>query len=98
MPKSKKHGLAYNGSTGSQDGGAATYNTVTRYPVYFTPGVHNPRIVASNHSHNIYALGFELLELLDIWRDVVGLASGSESAYEQLPDQLRGPCRAEFSG
>lgn len=67
---------------GSSSFGGRTHNIITGDLVDFSPSVHYPRIVRRNHCDDIYALALQLTGFLDVWREMVGLAAGSESAFE----------------
>lgn len=48
--------------------------------VNLAPCVHDESVVEGNDSNSINTLGLQLIELLNVRRDVEGLATGSESA------------------
>lgn len=58
-----------------------TNNVIAGNLVDFAPCVHDPTIIVCNDCNEINTLGFELAELVDIWRKVVCLAAWSESTY-----------------
>ena len=59
----------------------STHKIVSLDAVDFAPRVHNPRVVGSNHGHDINALGLEFAQLLDVRRKVAGLATRSEGTW-----------------
>lgn len=52
------------------------------------PGVHDEGVVGSDDDNEVDALGSELLLLLDVGRDMEGLAAGGESAGHGDEDDL----------
>lgn len=63
-----------------------THNFIASDFVDLAPSLHNEAIVRSNDSHNINSFSLELLQFLDVGRQVVGLATGSKGTWKQ-PDQ-----------
>jgi hypothetical protein len=57
-----------------------TYNVVALDLVDLAPSAHDPAVIVSNEGHNVNSLVLELLELLDIGRQMAGLAAGRECA------------------
>jgi hypothetical protein len=58
----------------------STYNIIPRNLVDLCPRIHHPSIVISNDQNEIHTLGMKLLDLLNVWRKMVCLASRSECA------------------
>lgn len=58
-----------------------TYNRLARSLVHLAPCVHDPGIVGSNDDNKVDTLGLELIQLLNVGGEVVGLAAGSEGTY-----------------
>lgn len=40
------------------------------YPSYLSPSTHDPRIIRCNNHYQIHALALQLLDLLEIWRQM----------------------------
>lgn len=53
-----------------------------------TPSAHDPSIVARDHDNEVDALGLQLVEVLEVGRDVEGLAARGESAGDGNDDDL----------
>ena len=48
--------------------------------VHLAPGVHDPRVVGGDDGDDVDALGLQLRQLLNVGREVHGLAAGREGA------------------
>lgn len=56
--------------------------------VDFGPGAHDPCVVEADHDDLVDALGGDLVELLNVWRDVVGLAARGEGTRNRDEDDF----------
>lgn len=56
--------------------------------VDLAPGVHDERVVGGDDDDEVDALGGELLLVLEVGRDVHGLAAGRESARDRYEHDL----------
>lgn len=62
-------------------GVAQEEDIVTLDAIDLAPRVHDPGVVGRNCGHDIDALVAELAALLDVGREVVGLAAGCEGTW-----------------
>jgi hypothetical protein len=69
-------------------GVAEEEDVITLDTVDLAPGVHDPAVVAGNDSDDIDALALQVAELLDVGRQVVGLATGRERTGNADEDNL----------
>ena len=58
-----------------------SYDIISLDTIDLAPGSHDPAIVRCDRRNDIYALLAELLDILDVRRQVAGLATGRESTY-----------------
>lgn len=56
--------------------------------INLAPRIHNPRVIAGNSRHDIYALLTELVGVLDVGREMVCLAAGGEGAGDAEEDDF----------
>jgi len=61
---------------------------VALHSVDLAPCAHDPSVVGGNDDNLVDTLGGELLEVLDVWWDVVGLAAGREGTWNRDKDDL----------
>jgi len=61
--------------------GCQTHNIIILDSIGLAPRIHDPRIVKSNHSDDIYAFRLNSLEVVNVAGEVAGGAAGSEGAY-----------------
>ena len=62
------------------DGVGEHEDVVARDVVDLAPGAHDPGVVGGDDGDLVYAFGLELVDLLDVRGQVVGLAAGGEGA------------------
>lgn len=54
------------------------------YPSYLSPSTHDPRIIRCNNHYQIHALALQLLDLLEIWRQMTNKVASVHICNEQL--------------
>lgn len=54
------------------------------YSSYLSPSTHDPRIIRCNNHYQIHALALQLLDLLEIWRQMTKKVASVHICNEQL--------------
>lgn len=60
--------------------GGTTHKVLSRHLVDLAPSAHDPAIIECDDSDDIDALALQLLDVLDVRRQVIGLAARREGA------------------
>ena len=61
---------------------ADTHEILSSHLVDLTPSAHDPAVVVRDDGDDVDPIAFQLLDVLDVRREVVGLAAGREGARE----------------
>lgn len=57
------------------------YDAIILYAIDLAPRIHHPRVVGCDDGNDVYALGLEIFDVLDVGGKVTSLAAGCECAW-----------------